>query len=137
MESPMGKVLPRMTPQEYTDAALRMERTPDYIAGPGGHQLARIDHASKGLVTEAGELTDALKRVLIYGKPLDRTNVLEEIGDILWYAALGLDAIGASFEDAFESNIAKLRVRYPDQFDPARALTRDVEAERAALERPR
>ena len=34
-----------------------------------------------GVVGEIGELMDAYKRHIAYGKELDRINVLEEIGD--------------------------------------------------------
>lgn len=45
-------------------------------------------HASLGLVSEAGEIADALKATMIYGKPLDLTNMKEEVGDGLWFAGL-------------------------------------------------
>ena len=48
----------------------------------------QLEHARLGVSTEVGELLDAYKRHRIYGKPLDKTNLLEEIGDTLWYVAL-------------------------------------------------
>lgn len=46
-------------------------------------------HASMGLVTEIGELVDNLKRQVFYGTPENVVNFKEEIGDVLWYIALG------------------------------------------------
>lgn len=94
----------------------------------------RLLHAVMGLVTETGELMDALKRKLIYGKGIDRVNVMEECGDLLWYIALALDACDYTIEEAMERNITKLKKRYPDGYSDTNALNRDLEAERAALE---
>lgn len=124
-----------MDAQTYLKAALRTENTPEMF-GPTqrAKQIARLLHASMGVCTEAGELQDSLKRQLFYMKELDLTNVAEEVGDILWYCAIALDAVGSSFEEAFERNIAKLRARYPDKFTEDKAINRDLAAERRALE---
>lgn len=90
-------------------------------------------HAVLGLGTEVGELQDALKRWLIYGKPIDKVNVVEELGDLFWYAALLARELGVSFEDVMARNIAKLKKRYPDGFTEHDALNRDLTAERDAL----
>lgn len=45
-------------------------------------------HACAGMVTEAGELIDPFKRAMFYKKELDIVNVIEEIGDGLWYIAV-------------------------------------------------
>jgi NTP pyrophosphatase (non-canonical NTP hydrolase) len=95
---------------------------------------AELLHGSIGIVTEAGELIDAIKKNLIYGKPLDSVNVIEEVGDILWYVALVLRSQGSTFEEAFERNIAKLRVRFPEKYSDHSATVRDLQTERKALE---
>src|SRR2546430_2341324 len=79
---------------------------------------AMIDmlHGAIGVGGEAGELLDAVKRFLFYGKDLDRTNVIEEVGDVLWYLALILRSAGSSFEEAKELNIKKLKARYAGKF---------------------
>ena len=124
-----------MTPNEYQELALRTEKTPQFIADHGVLNTSRLLHGAIGICTEAGELQDALKKHLIYGKPLDAVNLMEECGDVLWYVALTLDAAGYSMEEAMERNIAKLRRRFPDQFSQEAALVRDLDAERAALEK--
>lgn len=147
-----------MTPNDYQKLALRTEKTPPFLrpivsyvppAGPGhreideafdkaekvAHQKARLLHASIGLCTEVGELQDALKKHLIYGKPLDDVNVMEEAGDLLWYIALALDASGFTMEQAMERNIEKLRARFPTGFTEEKALVRDLGVERKALEK--
>lgn len=84
----------------------------------------RLLHAVMGMVTEAGELMDAMKRHLIYGKPIDLVNLKEECGDSFWYQALLARAAGFTFEEVQERNIEKLA-----------ALNRDLEAERKVLEK--
>lgn len=48
----------------------------------------QLMHSRLGVSTEIGELLDCYKRCWIYGKELDKTHVMEEIGDICWYVAL-------------------------------------------------
>jgi NTP pyrophosphatase (non-canonical NTP hydrolase) len=73
---------------------------------------------------EAGELVDGFKKHLIYGKPVDIANLIEECGDVLWYMALLFRSIGVSFESVMEMNIQKLQVRYPDKYTDAHAVAR-------------
>lgn len=127
-----------MDANEYQKLALRTEYTPHFVASPPGlsydPQIARLIHGMIGVCTEAGELQDQVKKHLIYGKRLDMTNVMEEIGDVLWYCALTLDAAGFTFEECMRTNIDKLRKRFPDKFTQEQALNRDLDAERKALE---
>lgn len=94
---------------------------------------SRLLHAAMGLDTESGEFMDALKRWVFYGKPYDPDNLKEEIGDILWYAAQACNALGIDMQDVMDSNIRKLKRRYPDKFSADKAINRDLEAEREAL----
>lgn len=94
----------------------------------------RLLHAAIGLCTESGEIQDQLKKAIFYGKPLDKVNLAEELGDIFWYMAIMADALGVSFDEIQEKNIAKLKARYGAKFTEAAALTRDLETERKILE---
>lgn len=102
------------------------------LAGRLGQHAALL-HYALGIVTEAGEIADALKKALIYGKELDEVNLLEEVGDLQWYEARLLDTLGFTFAQARERNIAKLRLRYPDGFSERDATVRDLDAERALV----
>lgn len=55
------------------------------LAKPFPKRVQRINHALLGIIGELGELTDAHKKHAIYEKPLDRGNVIEELGDIRFY----------------------------------------------------
>ena len=129
-----------MTPNEYQQAALRTDGNWDFYA-KAHVRLASADpdmmmllHAAVGIASEAGELQDALKKHIFYGREFDWTNAVEEVGDLLWYAALACEALGTTMEYVMEFNIAKLKVRYPEKFEAQRSIERDLAAERAALE---
>ena len=79
---------------EYMPLALR-------TAKPHPHEQ-QVKHAVLGLVTEVGELADAIKRHAIYGKPLDKVNVMEECADCWWYLNLFMHEkhLGPSLVDA-------------------------------------
>lgn len=93
-----------------------------------------IIHAAIGIATEAGEFLDPIKKSMFYGKPVDLVNMDEEVGDILWYIAIYLNARGLTFERIFAQNNAKLKKRYPDKFNEHQALNRDLLGERKVLE---
>lgn len=81
-------------------------------------------HAALGLAGEAGEFADAIKKHLVYGRDLDRENAIEELGDVLWFVALGCTALGVSMSDVAQSNIDKLRKRYPEKYEDELAYKR-------------
>lgn len=100
----------------------------------GTPENIRLLHAAIGLATESGEIQDQLKKAIFYGKPLDKVNLAEELGDVFWYMAIMSDALQVSFSDIMEKNIAKLKARYGAKFTENAALNRDIPAERKILE---
>lgn len=59
----------------------------------------RLIHSCMGLTTEIGEVVTELKRMEIYDKPFDaerKANILEEVGDVMWYTAILLDVMGVA-----------------------------------------
>ena len=94
----------------------------------------RLLHASFGVSSESGEVADAIKRFVFYGKPIDRINLIEEAGDLLWYINVLLNAVDSTFDEAMERNIAKLKARYGDKFTEEKALNRNLTKERGVLE---
>lgn len=94
----------------------------------------RLLHAGVGLSTEVGEVLDALKKHIFYGKPLDKVNLKEEMGDLFWYMAVMADALEVDFKEVMERNIAKLTARYGEKFSEERAINRDTDNERKILE---
>jgi NTP pyrophosphatase (non-canonical NTP hydrolase) len=92
-------------------------------------------HAAMGLCTESAELLDALKKNMFYGKELDVVNLEEELGDLMWYMAYLLRELDLDFSRILQNNIDKLMIRYPEKFDQAKALDRDLDSERKELEK--
>lgn len=74
-------------------------------------------NSAMGLSGETGELVDYLKKVVFHGHELDVETVKKEIGDIQWYVAAICTSLDISLKDVMESNIEKLRKRYPDGFN--------------------
>ena len=50
---------------------------------------ANIVHCMYGIDTEIGEILDLYKKSFAYRKIFDKTNLLEEVCDIMWYVAAG------------------------------------------------
>lgn len=81
-------------------------------------------HAALGLAGEAGEFVDCVKKHTVYGQALDAKNAKEELGDMLWFVALGCKALGISMGSIAEENIAKLQKRYPGAYSDEHAMLR-------------
>lgn len=95
--------------------------------------FARLFHGAIGLLTEAGEILEAIQ-----ADKIDMVNIREESGDAKWYLAIIDDqstySVGMSPEEIFRTNILKLRARYPEKFTEALAIGRDLVTERKVLE---
>lgn len=125
-----------MDPKEYLEGVLKTERIDESgvierLSKPG---MARLLHAAVGMATESGEFLDAIKKHLFYGKPLDKINCLEEIGDQLWYAGAALNQLGFDFPEAMQRNHDKLFARYREGFTEKDAVNRNLDTERGILE---
>lgn len=121
--------------EQFVADALRTE--PNYegaIKRLQDTRTVRLLHVAMGLATEAGEFVDALKRHIYYGKNIDDTNLIEELGDSTWYERIGVAALEVKYADMLKRNVDKLRARFPDRFVESDALNRNLEAERAVLE---
>ena len=120
--------------ENYVDLALRTEANPQRRLSITSLRT-RLLHASMGLCTEAGEFQSILKRSTFYYADLNKTELLEELGDILWYVALACDVMDVSLDEVMSKNIRKLRFRYPEVFSSLRAIKRNVEKERELMEK--
>lgn len=109
---------------DYQKAALR-------TAPKGVSDEEHALHAVLGLTSEAGEIATTVKRWYAYNKPLDKQNIVEELGDILWFVSLMSHAIGVPMEKLAELNIRKLELRFPSKtFNEADAtINRDTSKE--------
>lgn len=77
-----------------------------------------------GLVGEAGECSEAIKKHLFHDHPLDREALARELGDVLWYVAMLAASCGLSLDAIAAGNLAKLQARYPHGFSVHASRTR-------------
>ena len=107
-----------MTGREYQELAARTINSELTLEQQTMHSL-------HGMVGEIGEIHSLYQKVYQgHGNP-DREHVLKECGDLLWFVAEFLTSQGFSFDDCMETNIEKLRKRFPDGFEEERSLFRD------------
>ena len=85
---------------------------------------ANILHMAVGIAGEAGELLDAIKKGVMYNKPFDEENILEELGDLEFYMEGLRQAFGITRSEVIEHNVAKLNARYKDGYSDKAAQIR-------------
>lgn len=73
---------------------------------------AHLLHMAVGVSGESGELLDAIKKATIYRKPIDRENVIEELGDLEFYMEGVRQALNITRQVTIDANIVKLGKRY-------------------------
>lgn len=90
-----------MTTQEYQDfckKGLKSERDlAVFLLGLGG---------------ETGECLDLFKKAKRDQVPLDKTRLIEELGDVCWYIANICTELHISIDSVLEANKQKLKKRY-------------------------
>jgi NTP pyrophosphatase (non-canonical NTP hydrolase) len=101
------------------------------LAKPGQNILdtltpndCHILHMAVGVSGESGELLDAIKKSVIYRKELDMTNVIEEIGDILFFIEGLCQGLNITQETCVQANIKKLGKRYGEIYSDEAAQLR-------------
>ena len=120
-----------MNNKEYVQSCLKTESPiTESLKERFSDRNIRLIHGAFGLQTESAEL----KKHIFYGKPLDVVNLKEETQDILWYISIIMDELDFTYEEAMETNIKKLKARYPEKFTEDKAINRNLEVERKILE---
>lgn len=141
-----GEVLDQIKKQVYYgkpftekfDTAVEAVRTAsaEYVQAQSEPRPTKINprlfHGVVGAITETIELLQALD---LDNEEVDAVNLLEEVGDVMWYLAIIVDELGQPFERVFQANINKLEKRNKQrQFNADATINRDVDSERAQLE---
>ena len=78
-----------------------------------------------GLVGEAGEVLDLLKKHRYQGHDLNKKKLAEELGDVFYYLAGVATSVNLDLDKVAQGNIDKLLKRYPDGFDPEYSVNRE------------
>ena len=108
-----------MTLNEYQELA---QRTSKKELTPREHLYNGI----LGLAGETGECADLVKKHCYQDARPIHDALLDELGDVLWYAAETAVALGVTLDEVAQHNIEKLRRRYPEGFEADRSLHREV-----------
>lgn len=116
-----------------TAAVLRADSGGDYTLGTLSDDDWDVLHASLGVATEGGEVLEVTEGILSAGGEVDLDALVEEVGDILYYAARLADAADTTLLEIMQANNRKLRERFPEQFNQEDALERDAHAEAEAM----
>jgi len=74
----------------------------------------RIASLIAGLAEETGEVNAIIRRHLWRDKRNIRPELLEELGDVLFFVAALADTFGFTLKEVKQSNLAKMQARYPD-----------------------
>ena len=88
-------------------------------------QELRLMNAALGLNGEAGEVADIIKKRLFQYERFDRDHAIEELGDVLWYAAEMAKALDVTLGEVMARNLEKLAKRHEGGFN-ARTAKRVV-----------
>ena len=85
-------------------------------ANPALDEQGAILSATLGLVGEAAEVSEHIKKAFFHGRELDVNLIEKEIGDVLYYIAWLSRQLGIEPPVAMERNLAKLKKRHPNGF---------------------
>lgn len=76
-----------------------------------------VQNATLGLVGEAGETTDQVKKMLYHTEKqfeFHREKLVQELGDVHFYLIKLQDLLGITTQEALLANKAKLESRHPE-----------------------
>lgn len=82
-----------------------------------------LRHAVFGLSSESGEVAGILQKEY-QGHEFDKEHMIKELGDCCWMIAEACTALGVDLSDVMNTNIEKLRKRFPEGFSADRSLHR-------------
>ena len=100
---------------KYQEMVIRLAKPGQDILKNLTPETCELLHAAIGISSDGGEFLDAVKAHVIYGKPLDRENIIEELGDLEWFMQLARNCIRVTREEIIQANVNKLAKRYPDK----------------------
>lgn len=98
----------KMKNTTYPRMVKNLVKSGDSILASLTPEKCHLDHMAQGVAYEAGELGDAIKKHIMYSKPLDRENVIEELGDMEFYMEGLRQGLNITREETLEANTKKL-----------------------------
>lgn len=83
------------------------------------HPDADVVYLAGKLMCESAEVAEPILKLKYHQKPVALDDLRNELGDVLWYAAVLAAKLGLSLDDVAAGNVAKLRARHGEQYNPA------------------
>lgn len=83
--------------------------------------------SSDKMVIAAGEIADYIKKVVAHGHKMDLDRIYVQLQDLLANLSILLAFYGFDYEEVLWENIEKLLERYPNGFERARSVNREVQ----------
>jgi len=80
---------------------------------------------SLGLSGEVGEVVDLVKKHLYHDHPLNEADLINELGDVLFYLVAICNTLDIDFYSLCLNNQVKLAARYPNGFTCADSIARE------------
>ncbi len=111
-EQPKNHRKDKVNAETYGEFVAALVKPGEHIKNEITPDEANMLHLSVGISGESGELLDCIKKHVIYKKPLDRANAIEELGDLEFYMEGLRQAIGVTRDATIEANVSKLMLRY-------------------------
>ena len=81
-------------------------------------------NASLGLAGEVGEVVDIIKKYMYQGHELEIEELLDELGDVMYYLCWLCMLFQIDFSEICFNNMNKLTKRYPNGFEEERSINR-------------
>lgn len=128
-ENTIEDLADRLLDSVYSDMVNSLTKSPIAIMQSINPERANLWHMATGIATEAGELLTDVKSHVIYGKPLNRENMLKELGDLEFYMEGLRQQLSVSRQEILCINMDKLEKRQPTgKYTDADAIARADEA---------
>lgn len=92
----------------FSEQNQRLAKPGNDIAASVTDEKLDLWHMGTGVVGEAGELIDVIKKHVIYNKDLDIEHLIEELGDLEFYLEGVRRCTGITREQCLRHNLEKL-----------------------------
>lgn len=108
----------------YASFVRSLIKNPRDILSELNHYDTNLLHMSIGVVGEASEMLEMVKKGVFNGHVIDREKFVKELGDIEFYLEGLRQHFGITREEIIEGNISKLIARYPNGYSDVSSIVR-------------
>lgn len=81
---------------------------------PTNNKVLDFIHMTMALMSESGEFADIVKKAVFHSKEISKVDLVDELGDVLFYFMNICHFLGVTIDDVMEANLIKIRERYPE-----------------------